>query len=86
MFASALDILGLKRRQTPVTAGSVYSHRTDGATTETAKVLSVGKDRTGIAHVWFRVTIQRDDQTFVDEVRVLSAQSFLSRFCQRCDA
>ncbi len=83
MLASALDRLGLKRRHAPVTPGAVYSHQSDNVTTETARVLSVDHDLAGIAHVRFRVTIQRNDTTFVDEVRLLSAESFLARFCER---
>jgi len=81
-------MFGLKgRRRVPeVRPGAVYRHANGHALVETAEVISVDPDTTGIAHVRFHVQIARGNETVNDEVRVLSLESFKAHFPEQVTA
>ncbi len=54
---------------------------------ETAKVLSVGPDASGITHVWFQIDFKRPFvDSFTDGQRVLALKSFASLYTERVAA
>ena len=83
MLAEALDIFGRRQRRAPVVTGAVYRRDDGDQFHETARVLSVGEDGQGIAHVRFRVKILRGNTAFVDEERILNLESFSDRYRER---
>ena len=84
MLGAALDVFKSRRRNANAIApGAVYRHATKTQAVETARVLDVSMDTTGIAHVRFHVHISRGDTTFVDEERILALESFRDRFRDR---
>ena len=86
MLGSAL--FGLRTRRTPpeVIPGAVFRHANAHDTVETAEVIAVDRDETGIAHVRFHVRIRRANLTFADEVRLLSLESFKAHFPEQVAA
>lgn len=86
MLAQSIDFFGRRHRRQPVTAGSVYRRVPSPNTIETARVLSIGTDVLGIAHVRFHVNIRQGHMDFVDEVRILNLDTFAQTYSERVEA
>ncbi len=63
-----------------VRPGARFRRTTGPAQTETARVLSVSPDRTGIPHVRYEVVIERSQRRMVDGPRLLSTQTFAKTY------
>ncbi|MFO0997415.1 MAG: hypothetical protein U1F33_12100 [Alphaproteobacteria bacterium] len=64
-----------------VEVGHEFRHRRlGGGVVETARVVGLLDDRSGIPHVRFMVSIQRINRTFEEGPRTLSLSSFLRHY------
>ncbi len=69
-----------ERREELVREGAVFQRKHSHNVVETAKVVSVQPDRTGIPHVWYEVSFARRDQQFPVEARLLSVTAFADHY------
>ena len=77
--------------ETPVVdvrPGGTYIHRGAGNIVETAEVIDVGPDGSGIPHVRFKVLVERSKErhTHFEAVRTLNLQTFSETFSEPADA
>ena len=74
------DMLTRRRARAPIVEGATYRRTAPNGFVETARVMSVDHDVQGIQHVRFHMYIARGDIPFVDEERMLNAETFIQRF------
>jgi hypothetical protein len=67
-----------------IKAGGVFRYRGNDGYVETAQVLGISSDATGIPHVRYQVLIERPNMgRLVEGPRMLNLRSFLERFSER---
>ncbi len=67
-----------------VRTGATFKRRLDDASVETAQIISIGPDPSGIPHVRYRAALERPFQGRVDTgPRTLNLASFTARFSER---
>jgi hypothetical protein len=73
-------ILSRATESRSVQIGGIYRHRPAGTAIETAEVIGLLDDRSGIPHVRFMVRIERQYRSVHDGPRTLSVTSFLKYY------
>lgn len=70
-----------------IKAGGVFRHRGADNLVETAEVIGITSDATGIPHVRYQVMIERPFfGRMIDGPKILNLQSFVERFTERLSA
>lgn len=89
MFAGTLSQFWKPQSRTPqIRAGSTYRRTQSGNVVETARVLEIGADPMGIAHVRYVVLVHHaaERQSAVEELRTLNLETFAAQFSGPLDA
>ncbi|SLN53316.1 hypothetical protein [Oceanibacterium hippocampi] len=68
-----------------VTEGAVFERHCASNFIETAKVVWIGKDSTGIPHVRYETALMGQGRFEPQGIRILALKSFADRFRHRCE-
>ena len=68
--------------KSPLSAGSTFARMGARQIVETARVLSIDDDNSGVPHVRYNCRIERENRVFDDGPRTLALPTFLERFNQ----
>lgn len=68
-----------------IETGSTFRSQPANGVVETARVLSIMKDRMGIDHVRFQIKVQQKSYDWFEDYRTLNMTSFMERFPVRHD-